>query len=73
LQPYFQSDYFGRFDHRVDNMRNALDQLGKDSTNLDLLLGYRTTMGQPFLRDGVDSNFVCAVATEIQTLANGLK
>ena len=73
IEPYFQEDYQHRFALRVDNMRNSLDQLGQDSSNLDLFLGYRTTQGTVFLPSGIDSNIVYQVANEIQTLANNLK
>jgi hypothetical protein len=73
LEPYFQMDYNRRFIFRVDKMRNALDQLGQDSSNLDLFLGYRTTQGTPFMPNGIDSNVVFQVAKEIETLANNLK
>lgn len=73
LEPYFIDDYQRRFSLRVDNMRNSLDQLGQDSTNLDLSLGYRSTQGIPWHPYGIDSNGVFQIASEIQTLANNLK
>lgn len=73
-EPYFRGDYDHRFQLRVDNMRNSLDQLGQDSTNLDIMLGYRTVQGVPWVTsDEMFSNFVINVAEEIQGLANNLK
>jgi hypothetical protein len=47
------------------------EYVGQDSSNLDLMLGYRTTQGAVW--GELNSNMVCKVATEISNLASNLK
>jgi hypothetical protein len=72
FEPDFEEDYHHNFSFRIDTMRNALARLGQTDSNLDLFLGYKLTIGRPFLPEGVDSNIVYQIATAIQTLANKL-
>ena len=71
MRPYYQEDYRNKFSIRVLNTRNSLEINGQTSEKLDMLIG-KTEASGIYIGE-TDSNYICAVAYELNVMADNLK